>query len=82
MELVSTAPGAIFSKLQSLGVVSSVLGGGIRLLPTLGAGEVNNNSGFTFSGHIYSIMPVKAPAPTVLPPSLIAKRNSFSRATG
>ena len=82
MKVVSAATRAILAKLQPLGVIPSVLGGSIGPLLTLSAGKVDDDSGLSFSGHLYSIMRLMVPAPTVLPPSRIAKRKPFSRATG
>ena len=82
MKLVGSTAGTELFQLQPLGVVPFVLGGGIGPLPALGAGEMNDNSGFGFLGHNYSMMRVTVPAPTVLPPSLIAKRSPASKATG
>lgn len=82
MESMGATSRTIFTKLKSLGVIPFVLSSGICPLLTLGTRKMNNNSGFSFSGHVYSKIRVKLPAPTVLPPSLIAKRKPFSRATG
>jgi len=65
-----------------LGVIPLVLSGSICPLAALGAGKMDNNSGFRLPRHVYSMMRLKVPAPTVLPPSRIAKRKPFSRATG
>ena len=82
MNVVGAAPRAVFSKLQTLGVILFVLGGSIGPLPAHSAGKLNNTSSVTFFGHFYSIIRVKVPAPTVLPPSRTAKRKPVSRATG
>ena len=82
MEVISAATGTKLSKLQTLSVIPSVLGGSIIPLSTFGAGKINYSSSVTFLGHLYSIIRLKAPAPTVLPPSRIAKRKPVSRATG
>ena len=81
VESMSATTRAIFLNFQSLGVTPSVLGSSIRSLLALGAGEMNYNSRFSFFGHIYSMMRLKVPAPTVLPPSRMAKRSPFSKAT-
>lgn len=82
VKLVSVATRAIFPKLQPLGIVPSILGSRICSFPAFSTGKMNNNSSFAFLSHVYSIMRLKVPAPTVLPPSRIAKRNPFSSATG
>ena len=82
MKVVSAATRAELVKLQALSVILFVLGRRIGPLPALSAGKMNDSSGFTFLGHLYSIMRLKVPAPTVLPPSRIAKRKPFSSATG
>ena len=79
--MASTAR-TVTTQLDAAGVVSLVLLRRIRALLALSAGEINNNPRFSFSSHVYSIMRLKVPAPTVLPPSRIAKRKPFSRATG
>ena len=43
---------------------------------------IDYNPDITFLSHTYSIMREKVPAPTVLPPSRMAKRKPGSRATG
>jgi len=82
VEGMSATTGAILPKFQPLGVVPLVLTGRICPLPTLGAGKMDNIPGFSLSRHLYSMMRLTVPAPTVLPPSRIAKRKPFSRATG
>ena len=82
MESMGATTRTIFPTLQSLGVIPSVLSSGICPLLTLSTSKMNNNPGFSFFGHVYSMIRLKLPAPTVLPPSLIAKRKPFSRATG
>ena len=82
MKVVDAAARTIFPELQSLGIALSVLSSCICPLLALGAGKMNDDSGFTFFGHRYSMMRLKVPAPTVLPPSRIAKRKPVSRATG
>ena len=82
MEPMSATSGAVFAELQPLWVILSVLSSSICPLLTLGTSKMNNDSSFSFSGHIYSMMRLMVPAPTVLPPSRIAKRKPFSRATG
>ena len=51
MKPVSATPRAVFPKLQSLGVIPSILGRSIGLLPTLSTGKMNNNPRFSFSRH-------------------------------
>ena len=65
-------------------VVLSVLGSRISPLLALGASKMNDASNVTLLGHLlyYSIMRVNAPAPTVLPPSLMANLSPCSIATG
>lgn len=82
MELVSAATRTKLLQLQTLRVVLLVLGGSIGSLLALGASKMNDVPSVTFLSHGYSIMRVKVPAPTVLPPSLIAKRKPVSKATG
>ena len=72
----------ILVQLHPLRVILTVLGSCISPLLTLSAGEGNDYSGITFFSHIYSIILVTEPAPTVLPPSRIAKRRPGSIATG
>jgi hypothetical protein len=74
---------AILIQLHPLRVILPVLGGGISPLLALRAGEGNDYPGITFLSHIYySRILVTEPAPTVLPPSRMAKRRPFSIATG
>ena len=82
VESMNPTTRAVFIELQSLGIIPSVLGGRICPFLALGTGKVDNYSGFSLSSHIYSIMRLKVPAPTVLPPSRIAKRSPLSSATG
>ena len=82
MEFMGATTGTISPQLQSLGVIPLVLGSSIRPLLTFGTSKMNYNPSFCFLGHIYSMIPLILPAPTVLPPSLIAKRKPFSKATG
>jgi len=82
MQSMHAATGAVFVELQALRIVLPVFGGGIVTLLALGAGKVDYTSGISFLGHDYSMMLAMAPAPTVLPPSRIANRRPFSRATG
>src|SRR5258708_655786 len=44
--------------------------------------RLQTNTNFVALSHIYSTISVTAPAPTVWPPSRIAKRKPFSSATG
>lgn len=44
--------GAVFTKLQPLGVIPAVLGGSICPLPAPAAGKTNNDSSFSFFGHV------------------------------
>ena len=82
MQAMHAAAGAILIELQALRIVFPVFSGGVVPLLALSAGEVDYTPGISFLGHDYSIMLAMAPAPTVLPPSRIAKRKPFSRATG
>jgi hypothetical protein len=87
MHGVFPAAVAKFLRLQALGMFLPVLGG--RVVPVLAivalerdkfAHGVWSLSLYLFDG--YSMISVTAPAPTVWPPSRIAKRKPFSRATG
>jgi hypothetical protein len=51
MKLVSATTGTVFPELQSLGVISLVLGCCICPLLTLSTGEVNDSPGFGLSCH-------------------------------
>ena len=51
MELINTTTGAILPKLQSLGIISSVLGGSIRPLLTFSTGKMNNNPSLSLPRH-------------------------------
>jgi hypothetical protein len=82
MHAMGATARAILVQLKALRIVFPVFGGGIVTFLALGAGKVNNTPGISFLGHIYSMMRLILPAPTVLPPSRMAKRKPFSRATG
>ena len=51
MESINAATGAIFFKLQSLGIIPSVLSGSICPLLTLSTGKMNNNPSFSLPSH-------------------------------
>ena len=82
MECMSMAPGTILFQLQPLGVIFLILLGGIGYLLALLAGQIDNLAHFAFFSHVYLPTLLNTPAPTVLPPSLMAKRNPCSIATG
>jgi hypothetical protein len=82
VDCMNTTARAILIQLEPLRIVSPVLGCRIGPLLALITGKVDNNPCVSFSGHYYSIILVKVPAPTVRPPSRIANRNPASRATG
>ena len=73
----------IFGQLHPLVVILPVLGRRVRSLLAFIAGESNDDPGIAFLSHIiYSRILVTVPAPTVLPPSRMAKRRPVSSATG
>src|SRR3972149_364799 len=96
VQRVTSFPRAILIEFQSLRGVLLVLRGSIRPLLALGASELDYDPWLTLLCHLtcfffhgprrprsfYSITLVMTPAPTVLPPSRMAKRMPCSRATG
>jgi hypothetical protein len=79
---MGTTTRAVLVQLKPLSIVPPVLGCRVCPFLALVTGKVDNDSCVSFSGHFYSRILVKVPAPTVLPPSRIANRNPVSRATG
>ena len=79
---MGTAARAIFPQFQSLRVISFILISGIRSLLALSTRQMNDTTQLTFLSHVYSMILPMTPAPTVLPPSLMAKRSPVSKATG
>ena len=81
---VTLATGAVFPELKTLSIVSSVLAACIVPLSAVAACQRYNHSGFrTLLSHcLYSTILVNTPAPTVLPPSLMANRKPASSAIG
>ena len=49
---MSATAGTVFIKFQPLGIIPAVLGGSICPLPAPAAGKTNNDSGFSFPGHV------------------------------
>ena len=79
------AAGAELAELDPIGIVAPVLGTSIGALAALSAAERDDLAVAFFpspSGASYSSTLVTTPAPTVRPPSRIAKRRPSSTATG
>ena len=70
--------------LRTVGIVATVLCRRVVTFPALRAGERDDDAVFLLGqiGRSYSITFVMAPAPTVRPPSRMAKRTPSSMATG
>src|SRR6266700_2066033 len=80
--VLAAAP-AELRQLELLGVGAFVLGRGVIALPTVGALEGDDDACRCHGeSSFYSVILVTTPAPTVLPPSRIAKRSPSSHAIG
>jgi hypothetical protein len=78
VDRVFLAACAVFFELESVFSFSNASCGAVITCPALGAGERDGNP----TGATHSKILVTTPAPTVLPPSRMAKRICSSRATG
>ena len=80
----ASTPGAELVELQTIRVVTPVLGSCVGTLSAIGTAQRNYypSSGFSLGHDDYSTMLVTTPDPTVLPPSRMAKRSPFSRTMG
>ena len=80
----ASTPGTELVELYTFRVVAPVLGSCIGALSAIRTTQRNDYPSpcFSFSHNNYSTMLVTTPEPTVLPPSLMAKRSPFSRTMG
>src|SRR5687767_7022596 len=78
---VLLAPATVLPELDALPIVHLVLAAGVVAPFAVAAGESDDGSLVGFR-HLYSRIFVTRPAPTVLPPSRMAKRRPSSMAMG